>query len=493
MTPAMTLSPLYTAAEIRRIEHSAGTDGLMEKAGQAVATLAEELLGEDGEAILVVAGPGNNGGDALVAARHLRNKWHRITLLFAGSRDKLPPDAAAAYDAWIAAGGTVETTLPDRHYDLIIDGLFGIGLSKPLQEFHADLVEVINALQAPVLAIDIPSGLCADTGRILGCCVQATHTLTFLGLKPGLFTLEGPDHAGEVLACDLGVDAREHVQACGALLDTPPALPARRARNSHKGTFGSVGILGGDSTMVGAALLAGRAALLTGAGRVYAGLLDEHAPAVDPVQPELMLRNARTLLDVQHLSALVVGPGLGRSARAAADLRRSLHTPIPLLIDADALTLLSEDSESRELLRHRTFATMLTPHPGEAATLLGCANSEIQADRVSAALRIARDYHATTVLKGCGTVIATPDGRWFINTSGNPGMSVAGMGDILCGIITALIAQGLDAEEATLLGVHLHGRAADILAHEIGTVGLTASEVAHQARRLLNLWVNAWP
>lgn len=481
--------PLFRTEHIRAIERSAGTAGLMEKAGLAIATLAKELLGEEGDDILIVAGPGNNGGDALVAARHLKAGWCKVTVVLCGERDQLPPDAASALDAWLAVEGTLETDLPDRNFDLIIDGLFGIGLTRPLQDRHADMVEAINALSRPVLAVDVPSGLCANTGRVLGTAVRATCTLTFLGLKPGLYTLKGPEHAGEVVVTDLGVQVDAQTNAPGTLLEAPPILPATRRHNAHKGSFGSVGILGGDTSMVGAALLAGRAALLSGAGRVYVGLLDEHAPGVDPLQPELMLRSPKALLDLTHLTALVVGPGLGRSGRAISDLQRALHQPVPLLLDADALHLLAENDELRTLLHHRSAGNILTPHPGEAAVLLGGSVAEVQADRIASALRIAQSYHAVTVLKGCGSIIALPDGRWFINRSGNPGMSSAGMGDILCGLIASLIGQGLSVEQATLLGVHLHGAAADALAGENGMVGITASEVTLAARTLLNQWI----
>lgn len=481
------LPTLYRCAEIRALEQAHQGLGLMELAGLATATLARELLGEDGDSVLVVAGPGNNGGDALVAARHLKAHWLNVTLVMAGNPDQLPVDARAAYDQWQACGGHCETTIPDRRYDLILDGLFGIGLTRPLEGHYADLIEVINTLSAPVLAIDIPSGLCADTGRVLGCAVRATHTLTFLGLKAGLYTLEGPDHAGVITSTDLGLPDDTH--AAGHLLDTPPALPMPRLRNAHKGTFGSVGILGGEQTITGAALLAGRAALLSGAGRVYVGLLDAHAPGVDPLQPELMLRPPKALLDLDHLSALAIGPGMGRSEHAHGLLQRALHLPAPLLLDADALHLLAATPEWHDDLRQRTAGTVMTPHPGEAAALLGISTIEVQNDRIHSALTIAQEYRAITVLKGCGSIIALPDGRWFINSSGNPGMSSAGMGDILCGLICSLIAQGLPIEDATLLGVHLHGAAADALAADLGPVGLTASEVTTAARTLLNHWI----
>jgi hydroxyethylthiazole kinase-like uncharacterized protein yjeF len=484
------MTPLFRTAGIRAIEQAHGTAGLMEKAGLAVATLARELLPEGAYSILIVAGPGNNGGDALVAARHLKSWWLRVDVFFTGDRARLPPDAAAAYQAWLESGGTVVEELPDGPYDLIIDGLFGIGVSKPLQGGYPELVHHINTMDVPVLAIDVPSGLCADTGRVFGEAVIADHTLTFLGLKPGLFTLEGVDCTGTVHFSDLGVDTGAVAHPQGWLVNDVPSLPAPRTRNSHKGDNGSVGVLGGDTAMVGAALLASRAALLTGAGRVYAGLLAPDAPAVDLVQPELMLRSAITLLDLAHLTILIAGPGLGRSDRAQSALLRALHYPVPLVLDADALALLAENAELRKALASRTHATLLTPHPGEASAMLGRSVTEVQADRVASTLSIAEQYQALVLLKGAGTVIAMPDGQWFINGTGNPGLAAAGMGDTLAGIIGGLAAQDMPLDQAALLGTYLHGAAADALVAEgVGPLGLTASEVALAARELINLWI----
>ena len=486
----MKTPPLFRTSEIRAIEQVHGTAGLMEKAGLAVATLAKELLPDEAYSILIVAGPGNNGGDALVAARYLKSWWLHVDVFYTGDPDRMPPDAAAAYRAWLDAGGELLSTLPETTYDLIIDGLFGIGLAKPLHGNYPDLVRQINAMEAPVLAIDIPSGLCANTGRMLGEAVIADHTLTFLGLKPGLFTLDGVDCAGIVHFSDLGVDTGAVAHPQGWLLNEIAARPAPRLRNSHKGSNGSIGVLGGDTTMVGATLLAARAALLIGAGRVYAGLLTEDAPAVDPVQPELMLRDGKSLLDLNHLTALVAGPGLGRSAHAEAALHRALHYPAPLVLDADALVLLAENTELRQALAAREHTTLLTPHPGEAAALLACSVADVQADRIASTLQISEKYWAIVLLKGAGTVIAMPDGQWFINASGNPGLAAAGMGDTLAGIIGGLAAQGMELDQATLLGTYLHGAAADALVAEgIGPHGLTASEVALAARELINLWI----
>jgi hydroxyethylthiazole kinase-like uncharacterized protein yjeF len=483
------MQSLYTTTQIRAIEQTHGTLGLMEKAGQAVAELARNLT-EDGLPILVLAGPGNNGGDALVAARHLKHAWHRVDVVFTGDAARLPADAKAALDAWLACGGEILSEIPcGNNYGLVLDGLFGIGLIRPLEGAYATLIDQINTIAVPKLAIDVASGLCTDSGRIMGSAIRADYTLTFLGLKPGLFTLDGPDCSGIVHVSDLGVTT--DIMPQGGLIDAPPALPNPRRRNSHKGSYGSVGVLGGDSAMTGAALLAARAALLTGAGRVYAGLLAGHAPAVDFSQPELMLRSAETLLDLNHLSALVVGPGMGHSGAAEAALQRAIDYPAALLLDADALTLLAKNTALRNQFGQRSHGNILTPHPGEAATLLECSVAEVQSDRIAAAQRIARDYHAIAVLKGCGSIVAFPDGRWFVNASGNAGMASGGMGDVLAGIIGSLAAQGMAPEQATLLGVYLHGAAADsLVADGVGPVGLTASEVTQEARNLLNKWTS---
>ena len=487
------ITPLYLSPDIRAIEQMAGTAGLMEKAGLALATLAGDLLQNSDDPILIIAGPGNNGGDALVAARHLKQSWHRVVVVLAGECDKLPPDAAAACAAWLAADGSLETEIPeDMQFGLVIDGLFGIGLQRPLQGRHADLVNRINQFACPVLAVDIPSGLCADTGRVLGNAVEATHTLTFLGLKPGLYTLEGPDHAGAILFSDLGTEAINKAMPHGWLLEREmfiPALPSRRL-NSHKGLFGSIAVVGGGDGMTGAVLLAARAALLIGSGRVYAGLLSETALLMDPQQPELMLRRAIGLLQNVIASCAVIGPGLGRSPQAMQIVGDWLALGIPLVLDADALQLIGLNSELKTLLQQRQHPAVITPHPGEAASLMGCSSDEIQQDRIGNALKLAKELQVTVVLKGAGTICAEPDGHWYINTTGNPGLSSAGTGDVLAGIIGGLIAQGLEPAHAAKLGVYLHGAAADALvAQGCGPVGLTASEVALKARELINRMV----
>ncbi len=387
-------------------------------------------------------------------------------------------------------GGTTIATVPDKNDGcLIIDGLFGIGLTRDITGRYAEWIAAINNRstgRTPVLAIDIPSGLNADTGQGHGCCVRATHTITFIAAKPGLLTLDGPDCCGEIVVADLALNSGNEA-APGRVLGATQPL-AQRPRNSHKGSHGSVGIIGGADGMVGAALLAGRAALKLGAGRVYVGLLARDAPLLDVAQPELMLRTAGDVLMLDHLSCLAIGPGLGQSPEAMACLEAALASTRPLVIDADALNLIAVSEKLKTLLNQIVTEKLLTPHPAEAARLLGCTTGEVQANRIAATEKLAHQFNAHVVLKGAGSVCASPGQPWRINTSGNPGMASAGMGDVLTGIIAALLAQGVEAPHALDAAVGLHGAAANqCVADGLGPVGLTASETIDAARHLLNI------
>ncbi|HTY98961.1 MAG TPA: NAD(P)H-hydrate dehydratase, partial [Rhodocyclaceae bacterium] len=359
--------------------------------------------------------------------------------------------------------------------------------ARPVEGRHADIIGRINGLGCPVLAVDIPSGLDSDTGRVLGAAVRATRTVTFLALKPGLLTLDGPDHCGDLRIADLEVDVGAPE---GRLVTTDLFRPLLRPRlrNSHKGSFGSAGILGGSPGMAGAALLAGRAALKLGAGRVYVGMLERLA--VDPLQPELMLRAADEVFGLA--TVLAIGPGLGRGKPATELLRRAVDADLPLAVDADGINLLAEHPVLGRRLARRQAPTILTPHPAEAARLLATDTDAVQADRLAAALELAGRYRAHVALKGCGTIVAAPDGAWFINANGNPGLASAGTGDVLSGLVAALLAQGWPALEALLGAVHLHGAAADALAAQgIGPVGLAAGELIDRARSVFNGWIAA--
>jgi hydroxyethylthiazole kinase-like uncharacterized protein yjeF len=491
--------PVLTTAQLRNVEARAGRDGsLMQRAGEAVAREARALARDTGAPIVVVAGPGNNGGDAWVAAAALRAGFSRVMVWdIAGSAPKAQ-EARRAREAFVAGGGEVVREWPAVRAALIVDGLLGIGLTRDVDAAFAEAIERINASGAPVLSIDAPSGLDSDSGRVRGGAVRATRTLTFLAHKPGLHTLDGPEHAGQVVLDDLGAAAEVRVEARGTLLtpETVRGWLAPRRSNAHKGTFGSVAVIGGSRGMVGAALLAARAALYGGAGKVFVGLLSPDAPPVDPQQPELMIRSVD---DALSADVVVAGPGAGRSPSATSvspfertQLPAILALAKPLVLDADALNAISINEGLRaDFASRRKAPTILTPHPAEAARLLGRETRAVQADRVGRALELAQRYGAHVVLKGAGSVCASPDGRWSINTTGNPGLASGGTGDVLAGLIGALLAQGLAPEQALQLGVCLHGAAADALVGRgIGPVGLTASELIPEARSLLNSWTS---
>jgi hydroxyethylthiazole kinase-like uncharacterized protein yjeF len=422
--------------------------------------------------VLVLAGPGNNGGDARIVAARLQERFFRVKVVT--RLDEIP---AAP------------------HWALIVDGLFGIGLARPVAGEHARLVDFVNRQDCPVLALDVPSGLDADTGAVHGVAVRATHTVTFIAMKPGLLTLAGPDHAGEVSVEPLGLDPAATVRPTGWVAS--PALfregLRRRPRNFHKGMAGTLGVLGGAPGMTGAALLAARAALKLGAGRVRVGFLADDYPSVDPLAAELMLAHADEVLGMD-LDAVVAGPGLGQSEAADTLLGAVLASEMPCVLDADALNLLAQSDDLRGACRRRTAESIVTPHPAEAARLLGATTAEVQAERIPAAREISSRYNAHCVLKGNGSVIAARDGHWFVNASGNPGLGTAGAGDVLSGLLGALLAQRYSGESAAVLGTHLHGCAADALVAEgIGPVGLAAGELIEPARRIWNGWLAQRP
>jgi len=495
---------LYTVAEIRAIEAAAQSAlppcALMQRAGQAAAQLARTMLAaasaRSRRTILVLAGPGNNGGDALEAAALLAQENFQVRIILLAAPERLPHDAQQALSRARASAASFESLplladLRTQRLDLVIDGLFGIGLMRPLAGEYRAAVESINALACPVLSLDVPSGLNSDTGMAVGpdgIAVRASHTLTFIADKPGLHTADGRDHAGEVQVARLGIADRHFMphHACLSTIQLFRHALRRRPCNSHKGSFGDVAVIGGAHGMSGAPILSARAAAHCGAGRVFAGFLD-HPPAYDSVQPELMCRLARDLRLEQ--GTLVVGPGLGTSRAAHDMLAKALASPAPAVLDADALNLIAMESglQQKTAQRKAATATVITPHPLEAARLLGASSASVQADRMAAARELAKRFHAVAVLKGSGTVIARPDGEVVINSTGNPGLATAGTGDVLSGICGALMAQNWPAWEAAIAAVWLHGAAADRLVERgVGPVGLTASELIPVVREILN-------
>ena len=486
----MSALPVLTPEELRGVESRAAAGGasLMELAGRAAADRARRIAADTGAAILVVAGPGNNGGDAWVAAAHLLESFHRVVLFDVTGAAPKAVAAQAAKSVFAGRGGAIVREWPaGLRPSLVIDGLLGLGLARAVDAEFADVIERINALGVPVLALDVPSGLDSRTGRVRGVAVRATHTLTFIARKVGLHTLEGPDHCGEIECDDLGTADDVRAAARGMLLTPELVSPwlARRARNSHKGDFGAVAVVGGNRGMVGAALLAGRAALFGGAGKVRVGLLSPDALSADPQQPELMFGS---IDDALAAEVLVAGPGAGRSpsATSVSMFERSVMPTViaaqkPLVLDADALNAVAFNEGLANSLARRTHAgTILTPHPAEGARLLGRTTEEVQADRLGAALDLARRFRAYIVLKGAGSICAFPDGRWSVNTTGNAGLAAAGSGDVLAGLVVGLLARGADPAQAACWGTYLHAMAGERLASAVGEVGFLARELVDQ-------------
>ncbi len=487
---------LLRSALLRDIETAHPDLPLMARAGAAAADWAASLAADAALPILVLAGPGNNGGDAFVAARLLRERGCEVHLASVAEADSLPRDAATAREAFRSGGGECLASIPEiPRWGLLVDGLFGIGLGRAPEGLYADWIRTINELArrdaCPLFALDCPSGLDADTGRAMQPTVAATHTLSFIADKPGLHTADGPDHCGEIRVDSLGLDVAV-AQAPGGRIVSRGQFADHlvpRRQNTHKGSFGSAGIVGGAHSMLGAVLLAGRAALRLGAGRVYLGLVDAEAPAFDAQCPELMLRRPEGVLDA-GLTALACGPGLGNSLVSTGLLEKVLTLDLPVLLDADALNLIAFEPALQTAVSERTAPTLLTPHPLEAARLMDCEADEVQADRIGIATELAWRFDAHVALKGCGTIVASPKGQWWINTTGNPGLASAGTGDTLTGFTLALLAQGWTPEAALLAAVHLHGAAADsLVAQGMGPVGLTASELVDSGRALLNRWI----
>ncbi|WP_432377660.1 NAD(P)H-hydrate dehydratase [Duganella sp. P38] len=495
------MNPLYTVAEIRTIESAAAATlppgALMQRAGQAGANAALDLLpfSTAHARVLVLAGPGDNGGDALEAAAHLSFTGAQVTLIH------IAPDGAAATSPERQAAlqrarssdarfrEADDANLAGTDWNLVVDGLFGIGLKRPISGALRGLVDAVNRLRCSVLALDVPSGLDADTGRVVGpdgVAIHATHTITFIGNKPGLHTCDGRDYAGLVDIARLEIDAAHFAPAALHLNDVKFFARQLRARrhNSHKGSYGNVAVIGGARGMSGAPILAARTAINSGAGRVYT-LFVEEPLAADPGQPELMCRAAQDF-DLGQ-ATLVIGPGLGASAAAKELLLKAIASGSPLLADADALNLLADDAGLQTALAQRAAPTVLTPHPLEAARLLGTDIGAVQADRLAAARTLAARLQSVVALKGSGTVIAAPDGAAVINTTGNPALATAGTGDVLAGLCGALLAQNWPHWEAVLGAVWLHGMAADVLVTEgCGPIGLTAGELIPAIRTALN-------
>ncbi|MBD9355545.1 NAD(P)H-hydrate dehydratase [Methylomonas albis] len=480
---------LYCTAQIREAERYAidelGIPGreLMRRAGYALFEQIRRRWPEHA-AITVFCGGGNNGGDGYEVATLALQANCRVTVYALTDPHGLPGDALSAYQDFILVGGSV-TGFEAGHSKLqgvIVDALFGIGLSREVGDAYALAIAAINDSCCPVLAVDVPSGLHAYTGLVLACAVKADVTVTFIGLKCGLFTGEAPEYCGEIVCSTLDIDdAVLAAMPPFALLLDKLDLP-RRARIAHKGNFGHVLLIGGNYGYSGAIRLAGEAALRSGAGLVSIVTRTAHSGLINIGRPELMCHGVECGEALQALlhkvSVVVIGPGLGQDDWGREMFNTVLASDKPCVLDADALNLLAEQPTRRD-------NWILTPHPGEAARLLACNTRQISADRYAALVDLHSQYGGSCLLKGAGTLIGSGE-TVYVGTTGNPGMASGGMGDVLSGLIGGLLAQGLSLEQATRLGVYVHGEAADSLALEFGERGLLAGDLPERIRKLLN-------
>lgn len=484
--------PLYTAEAVRALDHSAihdhGIEGyeLMQRAGAA----SFQHLRERWPAavkLLILAGGGNNGGDGYVIARLALEQGLEASVLALSPVQGLAGDAATAATDYRKAGGTLINEMPPAaDVDVVVDALLGTGLDREVGGRYAEVIEALNELSKPVLAVDIPSGIAADTGAVMGRAVRADVTVSFIGRKMGLYTGAAPDYTGELAFESLKVpDAVMESRQADAWLMRDAlrlGLLLRRSRTEHKGRHGHVLIVGGNLGMAGAARLAGESALRTGAGLVSVATRPQHVAALVAGRPELMVHGIGGAGEIDPLlkraDVVAVGPGLGRCEWAKGLLERVLAANKPTVVDADALNLMADQS-------HQGHDLILTPHPGEAARLASASISEIMKDRFRHAAAIAAQYQAVTVLKGAGTLVAATGQTPWVCGAGNPGMGSAGMGDVLTGIIAALRGQGLSAWDAARLGVWMHARAGD-LAAQAGERGLVAGDLMEPLRSLAN-------
>ena len=484
---------LYTAAATRALDRAAIENHripgytLMQRAGSAVVEAARVAYPAS-NAWMILCGGGNNGGDGYVVARLAHDFGVKPLVVALSDPEKLTGDARQAFEDWRAAGGDTvpwPQAIPDA-VNLVIDAMLGTGLDRPVGGPYAEAVAAVNAAAEPCVAVDIPSGLNADTGAVMGCAVHANLTVTFIGKKRGLFTADGPEFTGTLLFDRLEVPtgAYEQVEPSGQLLgaDCVARALGPRSRNSHKGQFGHVLVVGGNAGMSGAARLAGEGALRSGAGLVSVATHPDHAALLNLPRPELMVHGVSNAAELERAAeratVLALGPGLGTGPWGQALWRYCLDDSRPLVVDADGLNLLAAEPRQRE-------DWILTPHPAEAGRLLGIDTAAVQADRFHAAQELARRYGATVVLKGSGSIVASPDGSTDVCALGNPGMSTGGSGDVLTGVVAALRAQGLADKEAARVGTVAHALAGDVAAAQ-GERGLLALDIARQLPSVVN-------
>lgn len=486
---------LYTAEQTRELDrivieqHHIPAAKLMARAGAAALESIKNFWPQ-AERLLVVCGSGNNGGDGFELARQALLEDYRVSVYEVGKVDKMSDETLAAREALEAAGNQIhqfDGSLPST--DVLVDALFGTGLDREVRGLYAEAIAAINdSTRTPVLSLDIPSGIHADTGSALGIAVKASVTISFLGLNKGLFTGDGPNYCGHVCFDSLHVPSQVYKEftpiARRVSLDDDSAGLAPRERTGHKGLYGHLLIIGGDHGMPGAARVAAEAGARVGSGLTSIATRTTHGPVLNLARPELMCHGVEDPGDLEPLlqkaNALTLGPGLGQSSWSQALFRKAIDAKLPMVVDADGLNLLSQHPQ-----QHDNW--ILTPHPGEAARLLGCSSKEIQADRFQAVRELQARFGGVIVLKGSGTLIYDGQPPTRLSTWGNPGMASGGMGDALSGVIGGLLAQHFSLMDAACTGVTLHGMAADKAAEQDGERGMLAMDLMPHLRHLANL------
>ena len=489
-----THSNLYRAAQVRAMDRYAieqlGISGtvLMERAGAAAYALLQQRWPQ-ARTIAVICGTGNNGGDGFVVARLAAEAGLDVRVLLLGDSNRLQGDALAASQRLQSVD--IDPVPFDGDLlslcDLVVDAILGIGLQGPVEGERRDAIEAVNKTGLPVLALDIPSGLNADSGEVQGVAIKAAATITFIGIKRGLYTGQAADYCGEVVFSSLSVPESVYAnQAAETRLikydDFIPLL-APRPRIAHKGDFGHVLVIGGEAGFTGAARMAGEAAARMGAGLVTVGTRASHAAGLNAGRPELMVHGLEDESTFHRLAeranVIAIGPGLGQGEWGQFMLGLARESGLPLVVDADALNILSQTPQ-------QYHKWILTPHVGEASRMLGQSTQEIQHDRFAAVTAMQKAYGGIAILKGAGTLIAGPEGPIALCHGGNPGMASGGMGDVLTGVIAGLVAQGLRLLDAACLGVCLHASAGDAAAKAAGERGLMATDLMSWVRRYAN-------
>ena len=508
---------VVTANEMRNIDsqtiNEIGIPGivLMENAGLGVVRAIErDFPVSRFSNVSIFAGKGNNGGDGLVIARHLVNRGYHVNTYLLSEPDKFSGDALT--NLQIAQKTlTLEFILSDEHLekhkasitqsDLIVDAIFGTGLSGPVRGFAGSVIEFLNSINIPIIAVDLPSGLDADYGRVKGLCIRASMTVTMALPKRGLLLYPGAEFVGKLEVADIGIPKSvvesqnipvNLIQSSYVKKMIPP-----RPKDGHKGLFGRVLVIAGSVGLTGAASMASQSALRVGAGLVTLGIPESLNPIMEVKLTEVMTLPLRETGEqtisvkaydqimplISNMDVVAIGPGLTRNLETESLVRTLCKDiNIPKVIDADGLNAIVAD---KDVLKELDDHTVLTPHPGEMARLIDKPISEIQSDRINIALNFAKDNNVVIVLKGVPTVVATPQGEAYLNTTGNPGMASGGTGDVLTGIIAGFIAQGLDVKKAAILGVYVHGLAGDLASIEKGEAGMIAGDLLDQLPRAI--------